>query len=173
METFITMDGAMVCVSKEFIRLRMNNGVVPRLLGYAMEDGLTTPEPSRNSEGHLTVLQSMKISREAFAKLLQLLRVGHIPSAFHQIVYDAAVLLGGFECVDAYLAKESSEPKPLDAHPMTPREDVDNQYDWTIQHMNITQELRRLSKEGWSVTLPVQGDHHVYLRRAKKCASHE
>ena len=59
METFITLDDVVVCVPVAFLKSHMNNSVVPRLLGWDMEDGLTTPKPSRNEDGHLTMLKDM------------------------------------------------------------------------------------------------------------------
>lgn len=181
MESFITYDHAVVCVPAEFLRRRMDNGVVPRLLGWDVPDGLTTPKPSRDQNGHLTILQHMQIRKHAFLKLLQFLRLGSIPSNVHQVVYDASVSLGGFEELDAYLGRAQQEPGPAAAsprahHPMTPEDDTENKYVWTVRHMN-TIERDTDEEAGWSVTRPValQGEGtpcmHVYLRREKKKSS--
>ena len=173
MESFITADGAVVHVPVRFIERHMNNGVVPRLLGWDMADGLTTPKPSRNKDGHIEMLVHMQIGKVAFVKLLQFLRLGQIPSEYHQMVYDASISLGGLDALDAYLmaaqqeagSREEEDKSDEPANPMNPREDVQNRYRWTTQHMNIHEVLQQLTSTGWSVTDLVEpGGMHVYLR---------
>ena len=125
METFITADYAMVCVPEDFLRQHMNNGVVPRLLGWDMEDGLTTHKPSRNKEGHLTILKQMHISQQPFLQLLKFLRLGHLDPEHQQEVYDTAICLGGLDAVDAHAKRTLAEKSPSDPlyNPTSPKED--------------------------------------------------
>lgn len=165
METFITVDYALVCVPEDFLRQHMNNGVVPRLLGWDMEDGLTTHKPSRNKEGHLTILKQMHISQQPFLQLLKFLRLGHLDPEHQQEVYDTAICLGGLDAVDAHAKRTLAEGSPpLLYNPTSPKEDVREMYCWTIRNMNIDHELRSLAKEGWSVTEPID-NIYVFLRR--------
>lgn len=169
METFVTRDNAVVCVSSEFLRLRMDNGVVPRLLGWRMRDGLTTPKPSRNTDGHLTILQHMHIRKAPFLKLLQFLRVGWLPHHHLQEAYEASIPLGGFPPLDAYMRGHAHQGAAH--HPMTPQEDVWDLYAWTVCHMN-TIDVNKHHAAGWSVTQPVAPAEgadcvHVYLRLEK------
>ena len=168
MESFVTYDEALVCVPLDFLKSRMSNGVVPRLLGWDTPDGLTTPKPSRNNEGQLTVLKHMHIGQHAFLKLLQFLRVGHLPHEHIQEAYTASISLGGFEELDAYVRTHSKDGGPY--HPMTPGEDTENTYVWTVRHMN-TLDINAMKE--WSVTQPVNVSNgaspmHVYLRSSRE-----
>ena len=169
METFVTLDDVVVCVPVAFLKKCMNNSVIPRLLGWDVEDGLTTPTPSRNAHGHLTILKDMHILKKDFVKLLQFFRVGQLPLQYQQEVYEASMCLGGFDALDAFvLAQSKTPPSRAGSNPMTPKEDMRAEYTWTIRHMNIEAELKNLQNEGWSVTQPVENQSnsfHVYLRR--------
>ena len=100
----VTYDGFEVHLTDVDVWQYFNNGVFPRLLGLNAEDGLTTPEPSRDSDGRLTILMKLGISRRAFLGLLRLLRCGASRSSFDRRDWDdiinASLSMGGIEAVD-------------------------------------------------------------------------
>lgn len=161
---FAMTDGSTVPVLRSFVEQHLDNGVVPRLLGFAMDDGLSTPQPSVDDQQRLTILCQLGIDKSDFLDLLQLLRTQDVTASGHHGARRAALLLGGVEAVDAYVPPVAKPEQVY--HPMRPEQDTLDQYHWTVSlDMDISE--NRLIEHGWSVTERTQDTFRYYLRKPK------
>ena len=159
----VTYDGPEVPVDESFIRTHLDNGVFPRLLGWNTKDGLTTPEPSRDSEGRYTILKSLGVSHRAFLGLLRFLRMQSMPDGLVDEVVNASLCVGGVDALDAYMRNASQCP-PEKYNPMKPDEDTLQLFRWATMHMSHSTEVAALVQEGWSVTAPMN-DYILFFRK--------
>ena len=101
---FCTTD-SVVPITRAFFDAHMCNGVVPRLLGFEMQDGLTTKYASTTPCGAYTIFRTLGISTIALNNLMRWMRVGHVTDAYRDVAYDASLRLGGFAAIDAAMTK--------------------------------------------------------------------
>ena len=159
-----------VAISDTFILQHLDNGVVPRLLGFARDDGLTEPRPSTNAEGHHTILAQLGIESTPLLHLLQFFRLGSVPPAHRQSMYEVSLRLGGFEKLDQYMrgqdVRETEQARAPPSPCQLPSQDTRGQYQWTLCNSNHSTELMQRAQDGWSVTDgPGPDSYHVYLRK--------
>ena len=96
---FCTTD-SVVPITRTFFDEHMRNGVLERLLGFAMEDGLTTSYASRTPCGAYTIFRALKVDSCALSHLLQWMRVGFVSDAYRDTAYNVSIRLGGFARID-------------------------------------------------------------------------
>ena len=160
---FAMLDGSTLPLLRTFVEQHLNNGVVPRLLGFPVADGLTTPNPSTDDRKRLTILCELGICKEDFLALLQLLRTRDVTPLALVGARKAALLLGGLEAVDMYVAAPNTV-----YHPMRPQEDTLNRFSWMVApdtHLHCG----RVDHNGgeWSVTVRTEDQFRYYLRKPR------
>ena len=96
---FCTTD-SVVPITRTFFDAHMRNGVLERLLGFAMDDGLTTSYASRTACGAYTIFRMLKIDSCSLSHLLQWMRVGFVSEAYRDMAYNVSIRLGGFSRID-------------------------------------------------------------------------
>lgn len=162
---FCTVDQSMVPILRSFIVKHMNNGVVPRLLGFDTADGLTTACPSRTSTGTYTIFRDLGIHSRELLHLMQWLRTDKLPEIHRQAAYETSLRLGGLDTIDLDMVEPSA--KPHARPPMQPNDDTDDAYQWMISNVN-TIDYDALTNHRWTVTTLVsEKDYYCYLRRLK------
>ena len=169
----VTYDGFEVPLTEAFVRRHLDNGVFPRLLGWKAEDGLTTPEPSLDSEGRHTILAKLGVAHRPFLGLLRFLRSGMhsvSPDRLEEIM-DTSLCIGGIEALDQALreslkgaAPAAPAGAPPDYNPLTPAEDTLNVFRWATIHMSHSSEMVEMASSGWSVTKGMN-DYILFVRK--------
>ena len=168
---FCTVDRDMLPVSRDFIATHLNNSVVPRLLGFAMDDGLTTPRASKNADGAYTIFRDLGICTSDLLHLMQWLRTGQLSATFRQNAYETALRLGGLDAIDrAILVPPTPPPPPVpESLPMNPSEDTADAFQWRIANINTLSDESMFSDHQWTVAgLVSEQDFYCYLRRRKR-----
>ncbi len=162
---FAMLDGSTLPLARSFVEEHLANGVFPRLLGFAMPDGLTTPQPSTDERKRLTILCELGVEKRDFLELLQLLRTRDVLPTALVGARTAALLIGGLEAVDNYVWEPCAPPEqPAPYHPMCPREDTQNRFQWTVSLDGRLAE-NELSNSGWSVTGRSEDPFRYYMRK--------
>lgn len=156
---FAMLDGSTLPVLRSFVDQHLDNGVVPRLLGFPMPDGLSTPNPSMDEKKRLTILCELGMEKQDFLDLLQLLRTRDVAPTALLGARRAALLLGGLDAVDAYVRPE---PPEVPYNPVRPDQDKLHRFQWTVSLDIHAAELR---EDGWSVTGPSGDTFRYYLRK--------
>lgn len=174
---FKMRDGYQVVLTRDFVERHFSNGVFPRLMGWDMDDGLTTPRPSCDAEGRYTILADMGLDLRPFLHLLRFLRTGtfaqenDVDDAYH-----ASLCVGGIEALDAHLIQRRDAMTQKNGgslrgaegyNPQTPADDVKGLFSWATMMVVHSTDLIALLQQGWSVAGD-RNDHNVYLRREIK-----
>lgn len=172
---FCTVDRCMLPVSRDFITTYLTNGVVPRLLGFTMEDGLTTPRASKNADGAYTIFRDLGICTSNLLHLMQWLRTGQLSEAFRQNAYETALRLGGLDVIDRAILVPPPPPVPPPVPPvpvplpMHPSEDTTDAFQWRIANINVLADESMFSDYQWTVAgLVIEQNYHCYLRRRRR-----
>lgn len=165
---FAMLDGSTLPVLRSFVDQHLANGVVPRLLGFPMPDGLSTPNPSMDEKKRLTILCELGMEKQDFLDLLQLLRTRDVTEMALSRARRAALLLGGVEVVDAYVLPAPPAPQEpaVPYHPILPEQDTLHHFQWTVALDNEIA-ARQLIEHGWSVTGPARDAFRYYLRKPR------
>lgn len=159
---FAMLDGSTLPVLRSFVDQHLANGVVPRLLGFPMPDGLSTPNPSMDEKKRLTILCELGMEKQDFLDLLQLLRTHDVGPTALLGARRAALLLGGVEEVDAYVPPAPAKPPEDPYNPIRPEQDTLHRFQWTV---SIDMQVAEQIEHGWSVTGPTRDAFRYYLRK--------
>ena len=162
---FAMPDGSTVPVLRSFVEQHLDNGVVPRLLGFPMADGLSTPQPSVDNQQRLTILCQLGMDKHDFLDLLQLLRTRDVTVLALQGARRAALLLGGVEAVDTYVPPAMAPACPY--HPVCPEQDTLDRFHWTVSLDVDLRENNLVEEHGWSVMGGTGDQFRYYLRKPK------
>lgn len=167
---FCMMDRKMLPVSRDFITTHLTNGIVPRLLGFAMDDGLTTPRASKNADGAYTIFRDLGICTSDLLHLMQWLRTGELSETFRQNAYETSLRLGGLDAIDRAMLVPPTPPPPVPASlPVNPSEDTTDAFQWRIANINALSDESMFSDHQWTVAGPVsEQDYYCYLRRRRR-----
>lgn len=157
---FAMLDDTTLPLLSDFVTTHLNNGVFPRLLGFAMDDGLTTPVPSMDKKGRFTILRELGMQKSDFMALLQLLRTQDIWPEALEGARRAALLVGGVSAVDTYVCKPPALPLP---NPMEPGEDHEQAYQWAVMVDSAIKDSPLLA-DGWTVAGKAE-IYRYYMRR--------
>jgi hypothetical protein len=158
-----TVDGATVPVTVAFIEQHMDNRILPRLLGLAVDNDLTTSKPSKDDKNCFTIFQDLGVASGPLLRLMQFFRTGSVPNHLLQEMYETSLRLGGFSQLDHYMAQPPPPPPPPHA-PCSPQEDLQREFEWTVCHMNVNDNIQQLVDKGWSAAAQL-GCIHVYMKR--------
>lgn len=153
-----TRDGTTVPLLRSHAEQHLCNGIVPRLLGWPVEDGLTTPHPSRDEQGRYTILQDLGVDRGDFLHLLQFFRTPHLSDFALTAARRAALQLGGVAALDAY------QPP---YNPTCPEQDTEHRYQWSVCLDALVFSFMR-DNPGWEVSQASSQLHFFYCRKLKK-----
>lgn len=136
--------------------------VLQRMLG--LDEGEFAP-PKKDKEGNLTFAKDLKIHSKHLLDLFLFFRTGLLPDAPLKIEEMTAVMemFGGSDVLDAALLekkkiKEQKEEEKNSYNPMTPEQDVRNQYHWMQSTYN---------EKGWDVTISIPYTRSFYYRKLK------
>ena len=168
--TFMMADAVVLPIERRFITEHLNNSVMPRLVGFHMDDELSTREVSKDAEGHLTILHSLGICSADMLHLMQWLRTKSVPSEFRQRAYETSIKLGGLDALDRAMTEGAAPTKaprqPRQPLPACPRDDVHAEYQWFVLNINRIDHPDTLMDRGWSVAGPYESNTYMsYLRR--------
>lgn len=152
-----TCDGTTVPLLRSHVEQHLCNGIVPRLLGWPMADGLTTPYPSRDDQGRYTILQDLGVDRGDFLHLLQFFRTPDLSEFALGAARRAALQLGGVEALDAYRPPYN---------PTSPEEDTKHQYEWSVCLDSLVFQFMR-NNPGWEAARSSAQVHYFYCRKLK------
>ena len=157
-------DGSAVPLPRKVLDTQLQNGVLPRLLGCPMADGLTTPLPSRDSFGRYTVLRHLGMRHEDFLLLLQFLRTHDLTAMELPLARRAALLLGGVEALDRY------RPPSLPYNPVCPEQDVQRRFVWTVILDSLVPSFLA-AHAGYDVAGPASSQFYFYCRKLRPAAA--
>ena len=154
-------DDSTVPVLRTFMQEHFNNGVVPRLLGWDTDDGLTTLHPSMDDAQRYTILRELGVVKSDFLSLLQLLRTGDVTEDDWMGARRAALLLGGLDVVDAYV-RPTVEPA---YNPMSPQEDTRQWFTWKVAVDVNPPEENETGTHTWSATRRTEDPFRYWYRK--------
>lgn len=152
-----TCDGSTLPLLRSYAEQHLSNGIVPRLLGWPVEDGLTTPQPSRDDQGRYTLLQDLGVDKDDFLHLLQFFRTPDLNTSALRAARRAALQLGGVEALDAYRPPYN---------PSIPEEDTKHRYEWSVCLDSLVSSYIR-ENPGWEAARASSQMHYFYCRKLK------
>lgn len=160
-------DGGMVIEASEFEAWRNGNRAAPRYWEVAV--GYNTDFSNQKNTLDLTALGAT-VRLNQVVMLIRFLRTGLINEHNIRAAQYVAILFGGCDALDRYeiqlgednARKQKEENRRLKEHPMTPKEDVYQLFDWRV---GIAHQSEVWEHEGFNVTVTSKGPYYHYRRK--------
>lgn len=167
----VCSDGGMVIAASEFEAWRNENRAAPRY--WEVAAGYNTEFSNQKNTLDLTALgATVRLSQVVM--LIRFLRTGLISEYNIRAAQYVAILFGGCDALDRYdiqldednarkQKEEKEENRRLKEHPMTPKEDVYQLFDWRT---GVAQHSKAWGHEGFNITVTSVVPYY-YFRKKK------